>query len=578
MESKLFRCCFVHSPAPSYADTNFTGAQYAPLWAFTLAAYIPQGEGYSTSLYDTRFTPCESIPEAELFLFSGLDQDYETILGTRLELANKYPSAVFAIGGPICNSFDQGGKIDELSAFDHIFTGDGEEVIKDLLEAVRHNDRLDHLVRVQKRFTFSTAKPPSESLLKKDIEKYYGGMIEVSRGCPFLCEFCDVRTYPDNNRPHNKDPKTIVKEVERYAQFGVSRILLVCDNFIGDLRWAELVADELIEFQKSSSFKVSFFTESTTNLYKYPGLMRKLRAAGFDMLHIGVESFSNSALLETAKVQNTKASIAHVIQTIQSFGFVVAPGLIFGFDSDLEDCFDLTLDGLVDAGLMAGDPSLLIAIPGTPLYHRMKLAGRLRDINYGMGFRYQTNIKYIQSAKFLISGMVRFFHKQSDGHYQYLRLKNFCSIIQQGNYVPIPGKSYIDIRKFAAIIFSDPSAFRTYLSRIGRFLLKPTNIFYLFRGLLLVSRAKGIRGRLSYFFFWLFFWTNMSQKSLGLSESDFDIESIGRQATPNDVLPDGYEQSTTEAEKSIPQVKVSAQRRHTIKHLKSLGEDLYIAY
>lgn len=172
MERKLFRCSFVHSPAPSYADTNFTDAQYAPLWAFTLAAYIPQDEDYSTSLYDTRFTPCKSIPEAELFLLSGLDQDYETILDTRLKLANKYPSAVFAIGGPICNSFDQGGKIDELSAFDHIFTGDGEEVIKDLLEAVRYGDHLDHLVRVKKRFNFSTAKPPSKSADSKVLSSF----------------------------------------------------------------------------------------------------------------------------------------------------------------------------------------------------------------------------------------------------------------------------------------------------------------------------------------------------------------------------------------------------------------------
>jgi hypothetical protein len=59
----------------------------------------------------------------------------------------------------------------------------------------------------------------------------------------------------------------------------------------------------------------------------------------------------------------------------------------------------------------------------------------------------------------------------------------------------------------------------------------------------------------------------------GLSELDFDIESIGRQAMSNNVLPDGYGQSTTKAEQGIPQVKVSAQRRHTVKHLKSLVKD-----
>ena len=121
--------------------------------------------------------------------------------------------------------------------------------------------------------------------------------------------------------------------------------------------------------------------------------------AGFDMLFIGVESFSRNSLLETAKVQNTAPDMVEVIRQIQSYGFIVVAGLIFGFDSDTDSCFDVTLKGLLNSALLSGDPSLLTALPGTPLYRRMKLSGRLRNVRFGLGgFKYQTNIKYLLSV------------------------------------------------------------------------------------------------------------------------------------------------------------------------------------
>ena len=89
-----------------------------------------------------------------------------------------------------------------------------------------------------------------------------------------------------------------------------------------------------------------------------------MRRAGFDMLFIGVESFSRNSLLETAKVQNLAPDMVRVVRKIQSYGFIVVAGLIFGFDSDDETCFETMLQGLKDSALLSGDPSLLTALPG----------------------------------------------------------------------------------------------------------------------------------------------------------------------------------------------------------------------
>jgi len=214
-------------------------------------------------------------------------------------------------------------------------------------------------------------------------------VLEVSRGCPFLCEFCDIRVLPDNNRSHNKAPQLVAGELAYLYDKGVRTFLLACDNFIGEPRWAEQVVGEILAWRRRTGATPVLYTWLTINLYKMTGLMQKMRHAGFDVVFIGVESFNSNSLLETAKVQNTAAGVVGAVRDIQSFGFSVIAGLIFGFDSDGDDCFDLTLDGILESGLLSGDPSFLTALPGTPLYQRMSLAGRLRDVRYGAP-RYDT--------------------------------------------------------------------------------------------------------------------------------------------------------------------------------------------
>src|SRR5262249_16281675 len=155
----------------------------------------------------------------------------------------RYPRAIGVIGGPICWSFDQARGLDRLCSFDYICVGDGEEMIPELLEALRLGARFPQVVRARRRFDLSKALPADGELLHASGPKYYGAVVEVSRGCPFLCEFCDIRVVEDNNRPHTKSPGLIAKELHFLAVNGVHQVILACDNFIGDAAWAEAVLD-----------------------------------------------------------------------------------------------------------------------------------------------------------------------------------------------------------------------------------------------------------------------------------------------------------------------------------------------
>lgn len=561
---------FVHAPDKFHSELQNNGVVFMPVWAYTLASHLPDNGTFQLSLWDTRTTKREDIESSDIFLFSGINQDMESILTTMRQLRARFPDSKYLLGGPIAWSLDQAGDGDRLYEFDHIFIGDGEEMIEDLLLNVSMGKLNDKVVRSERRFDVANSKPLHQGLLGDSLENYYGGIIEVSRGCPFLCEFCDIRILPDNNRPHSKPVDVIIADLDFMARKGVKNFLLACDNFIGDPRWAEAVVDRILEWQDETGLRPNLYTWLTINLYKMPRLMQKMRRAGFDAVFIGIESFNENSLLETAKVQNTAPDLVYAIKEVQSYGFFVIAGLIIGFDSDDETSFDVTIKGIREAGLLSGDPSLLTALPGTPLYRRMKLANRLRDVRYGLGgFKYETNIKYLMPRETLIDGYCRLAQQLYDARYQYDRLVSFFENLHRGNFIPIEGAGYVDFRLALKSIIKSPTALRQVFRRARVFASRPVNFYYLIKAWFYVRRQTEIKGRNAYFNFWLSLWTNVMLRYDGIGPDDFNIEGIEGIADINSVLPSEYLTSNDEL---IPEGKIRAQQRATVKGLTAVIE------
>ena len=562
------RISFIHTPNRYYSEVQNNGVVFMPVWAYTLAAHIPDDGRYDLDLIDIRMDDLEETRPADIFLFSGVNQDYPDIVDTLARLRERFPEAAFIIGGPICWSFGQAGELDKLDGFDHIVIGDGEDLIAGLLEGVTDGSQKEKLIRNDKRFGMAQSRPFFRPMVERTVDRYYGAVLEVSRGCPFLCEFCDIRILPDNNQAHNKATQLIIDEIDYLCSRGVTSFLLACDNFIGDPRWAEQVVDAILQWRETSNYRPVFYTWLTLNLYKMPGLMKKMRRAGFDTLFIGVESFDSNSLLETAKVQNTAAGVIGAVREIQSFGFPIVAGLIFGFDSDNADCFDQTIDGLLEAGLLSGDPSLLTALPGTPLFQRMQLAGRIRDSKYGLGgHKYHTNILYLLPKNVLMDGYLKFAAKLSDGAYQLARFKAFIENLDGENYVPLNAKSYFSLKLAWRVTRDNPAAIRLALHRVWLFVSNVGNLKYLIKALWFLRRYRHIKGRYGYLQFWLAVWTTIIVKYTTISAADFDIESLDGDIDAKRIVPDGYAEIMNEP---IPANKIAAQRRETLKSLNAL--------
>lgn len=566
-----FKITFIHCADPIIAKTQMFGVNYMPIWAYTLSSYIKSIPDITVELFDNRIEPESDVNESDVFLFTGINQDYSAIVSLHKNLKSRFPTSKYIIGGPICWSFSVAGKINDLDMFDHIVIGDGENSITKITKKLKNNETLEKIIDNKEKFQLSNSIPMDKELLDKTYDRYYGGIIEVSRGCPFLCEFCDIRIQLDNNRAHNKSIDVILKELDYFISKGVNQILFACDNFIGDPKWAEAVCDAIIKWKEEKGNTVSLYTWLTINVGNLDRLLKKLRLAGFDMFFIGVESFGTNQLLETAKIQNVKTTMIETLKTIQSYGFIVVAGLIFGFDSDPDDVVYVTLDGIKESGLISGDPSLLTALPGTPLYKRMKYSKRLRDGKLGLGgFKYRTNIKYLKKEESIIHDFKLFVDEYNKGKYQLDRLTNFYkTIIDRDNFVKVEEANYISVSKLFKIVLKNYMALFSVIKRFTRLFLSFDRIVYITKSIIrTVHYNKKYQINFwPYFKFWLFNWSNSIVKYSNVKPEDYDIGYVGDDFNYEDLVPEEY---LSERDEPIPATKIDSQRKLTVKALSNL--------
>jgi len=107
-----------------------------------------------------------------------------------------------------------------------------------------------------------------------------------------------------------------------------------------------------------------------------------------------------------------------------------------------------------------------------------------------------------------------------------------------------------------------------FLDRLWQMVSRPSVAWFTLRGfLLVVSRSFKHPKLFGIFQFWLFNWTNAMLKYQGLSDKDFDIESVPGNFDRSLILPEHYADTANE---QIPSVKIVAQQRITVGQLRRL--------
>jgi radical SAM superfamily enzyme YgiQ (UPF0313 family) len=222
----------------------------------------------------------------------------------------------------------------------------------------------------------SKVPTPRYDMLKAD--RYMFGCLQISRGCPFQCEFCDI-IVTFGRRPRMKTAGQVVAELDMIHATGVRDVFVVDDNLIGNKRAIKEILPVIVEWQKRHDYALSLFTEASLDLAEEPELRELMVEANFLAVFVGIESPSEESLRETRKFQNVRkgAGLVERVHTIQDSGLDVWCGMIVGFDSDGPEIFGAQERFLTQARITNAMVGPLYAIPKTPLHARLAKEGRL---------------------------------------------------------------------------------------------------------------------------------------------------------------------------------------------------------
>ena len=248
---------------------------------------------------------------------------------------------------------------------DSVAVGEAEEIWPHLIEDVRMGS-LKPFYRQEGYTELSKIPIPRRELLPK--RGYLPiDVVQVTRGCPFRCEFCSVQKFFGETyrfRPISD----VVEEVRRLRH---RWMMFNDDNIIGNHSYSKELLKALIPLKKK------WFGQASLSGLKKVENVELLAQSGCNSLFIGFESLSKKNLVTSQKFQNDPSEYRKIIESLHRYGIAICGSFIFGFDEDDPSVFEETVSFSIQTKLFSAVFMILTPYPETPFYHRVKNEGRL---------------------------------------------------------------------------------------------------------------------------------------------------------------------------------------------------------
>ena len=360
---------------------------HAPLWACTVAAHLPDLDYRLVDMNVEELTS-RAISEADYVFLGGMMVQAPSMQKV-LELCDRLRVPTI-IGGPFASSFDVNEDLpSELALATAVVKGEleCEELRSTLTRDLLRGDLRPRYCATDSQPDMSKSPTPRFDLLKPGAYASKAS-IQVSRGCPWNCEFCDIIVLY-GRRPRFKKPDQIKAELDAAFADGVrGDIFIVDDNFIGNPGRSKEVVQAILEWQRANGFPFGFYTEATINLAedRYNDLVELMVEAGFYAIFVGIENPSLESLEAMQKVQNMKGTIIDQVRKLRSKGLLIYSGFILGADPDTKESGQVMGQWIQDSGISFAMAGLMQPLRGTQLTARLHEEGRLLGTSYGNQF------------------------------------------------------------------------------------------------------------------------------------------------------------------------------------------------
>jgi radical SAM superfamily enzyme YgiQ (UPF0313 family) len=343
-----------------------------PQGLLVIAAYLPAEWHVRLVDENIRSASDDDFAWADTVFVSGMHVQREqiTAIGWRARSFGK----ASVLGGPSVSSCPE-----HYPDFDYLHIGELGDATDALITALDADPRppaTQVVLTANERLPLPDFPLPAYDVIEG--RRYFLGNVQYSSGCPYQCEFCDIPALY-GRQPRYKEPAQITAELDAMLAAGIcGSVYFVDDNFIGNKKAARELLPHLVAWQKSRGFPVQFSCEATLNIAACPDILALMREAYFYAIFCGIETPELGALDAIKKSHNHQAlPILDAIRTINGYGMEVVSGIILGLDTDTAATAGNLLDFIDRSQIPLLTINLLQALPKTPLWERLSVAGRL---------------------------------------------------------------------------------------------------------------------------------------------------------------------------------------------------------
>jgi anaerobic magnesium-protoporphyrin IX monomethyl ester cyclase len=374
------RLLLINVPHPAIGS-RIPREQLPPLGLLSIGGPLIDA-GHKVKLIDGEFGPMhyEDIvaeaqayaPDAVLFGHTGSTSGHPVIADVSRMVRAAMPNVLIVYGG-VHPTYFWREVLEHEPQIDIVVRGEGEETAVRLFDALASQHSYDDIAGLAFRKDGEPLATPAAPVIK-DLDahrvgwelidhkrySYWGNkravVIQFSRGCPHLCNYCGQRGFW--TRWRHRDPKKLAAEIARlHREHGVEVFNFADENpSAGRKPWRaflEALVAENVDVTLIGSTRADDIVRDADILHLY-------KKAGFERFLMGMEN-TDETTLQMIKKGGTTIADREAIKLLRKHGILSLATWVAGFDEQKDKDFWHGLRQLISY-----DPDQIITLYATP--------------------------------------------------------------------------------------------------------------------------------------------------------------------------------------------------------------------
>ncbi|MHC4636435.1 MAG: B12-binding domain-containing radical SAM protein [Planctomycetota bacterium] len=190
------------------------------------------------------------------------------------------------------------------------------------------------------------------------------GVIYASLGCPFSCDFCNLKALFGSPGIRFRTPKRVIDDIDMLVKkYNVTNIKVLDECFVLRESYVLEICDLLIERNYDLNIWAYARIDTVNEI-----LLSNLKKAGFNWLCYGIESPENNVRNGVAKGHYSKDDILNVVNITKKAGINIVANFMFGLPDDNLQTMRNTLDFAKELNCEYTNFYTTKAYPGSALY------------------------------------------------------------------------------------------------------------------------------------------------------------------------------------------------------------------